>query len=91
MILNDYTYVLNKKKTVAMKAMTTDSLPTDAFIVVYVVAYNAKYEVTVNGVTVNFTTAEDATAGDADVPTVVSNLVTNIIKSKIIKYLHIIF
>jgi len=76
--LNDYTYVLNKKKTVAMKAMTTDSLPTEAFIVVYVVAYNAKYEVTVNGVTVNFTTAEDATAGDADVPTVVAGLVSAI-------------
>ena len=76
--LNDYTYVLNKKKTVAMKAMTTDSLPTDAFIVIYVVAYNAKYEVTINGVSVNFTTAEDATAGDADVPTVVAGLVTAI-------------
>ena len=76
--LNDYTYVLNKKKTVAMKAMTTDSLDTDAFIVVYVVAYNSKYEVTINGVSVNFTTAEDATAGDADVPTVVAGLVTAI-------------
>ena len=76
--LNDYTYVLNKNKTVAMKAMTTDSLPTEAFIVVYVVAYNAKYEVTINGVSVNFTTAEDATAGDADVPTVVAGLVTAI-------------
>ena len=76
--LNDYTYVLNKKKTVAMKSMTTDSLPTDAFIVIYVVAYNAKYEVTINGVSISYTTPEDATAGDADVPTVVSNLVTNI-------------
>jgi len=76
--LNDYTYVLNKKKTVAMKAMTTDSLSTDAFIVIYVVAYNAKYEVVINGVTISYTTVEDATAGDADVPTVVANLVTNI-------------
>ncbi len=76
--LNDYTYVLNKKKTVAMKTMTTDSLPTDAFIVVYVVAYNAKYEVTINDVAVNYTTPQDATAGDADVPTVVAGLVTNI-------------
>jgi len=76
--LNDFTYVLNKKKTVAMKAMTTDSLSTDAFIVIYVVAYNAKYEVTINGVSVDFTTAEDATAGDADVPTVVAGLVTAI-------------
>jgi hypothetical protein len=76
--LNDYTYVLNKKKTVAMKAMTTDALATDAFVVIYVVGYNAKYEVIVNGVTISFTTAEDATAGDADVPTVVAGLVTNI-------------
>ena len=76
--LNDYTYVLNKKKTVAMKAMTTDALSTDAFVVIYVVAYNAKYEVIINGVTISYTTPEDATAGDADVPTVVSNLVTNI-------------
>ena len=76
--LNDYTYVLNKKKTVAMKAMTTDSLVDEAFIVVYVVSYNSKYEVKLNGVTVSYTTPEDASAGDADVPAVVSGLVSAI-------------
>ena len=76
--LNDYTYVLNKARTISMVAEDTDPIPTEAFIVVYIVSYNAKYEVKINGVTINYTTPEDATAGDADVPTVVSNLVTNI-------------
>ena len=76
--LNDYTYVLNKNKTVAMSSHLVPALPNEAFIVVYVAAYNSKYEVTINGVTVNYTTPESASAGDADVTVIVSNLVSAI-------------
>ena len=76
--LNDYTYVLNKKKTVALKDDLTDPVSTDAFIVIAVTAYNSKYEVIINGVSITYTTAEDAGAGDADATVIVSNLVTGI-------------
>ena len=76
--LNDYTYVLNKARTVATTSDYVDSLGTDAFIVLYVGAYNSKYEVILNGVTISYTSVQDATAGDADIPTIVANLVTNI-------------
>ncbi len=76
--LNDYTYVLNKNKTVALLDDVTDPVSTDAFITINVTAYNSKYEVTINGVTVSYTTAEDSSAGDADATVIVSNLVTAI-------------
>ena len=76
--LNDFTYVLNKARTVQTTSDYVDSLTDEAFIVIYVGAYNSKYEVTVNNVTVYYTTAQDASAGDADIPTIVSNLVTEI-------------
>tara|TARA_R100000742_G_C4279504_1_gene104262 strand:+ start:621 stop:5102 length:4482 start_codon:yes stop_codon:yes gene_type:complete len=76
--LNDYTYVLNKNKTVAMTSHTVPAVPSEAFVVIYVTSYNSKYELTINGVAVSYTSVQDATAGDADAPTIVSNLVTNI-------------
>jgi len=76
--LNDFTYVLNKSRIVATTSDNVDSIDSDAFIVLYVGAYNSKYEVILNGVTVSYTTPQDATAGDADIPTIISNLVTNI-------------
>ncbi len=76
--LNDFTYVLNKARTVQTTSDNVDSIDSDAFIVLYVGAYNSKYEVILNGVTVSYTSAQDATAGDADIPTIISNLVTNI-------------
>ena len=76
--LNDYTYVLNKKKTVALQDDLTDPVSTDAFIVIAVTAYNSKYEVIINGISITYTTAEDAGAGDADATVIVSNLVTGI-------------
>ncbi len=76
--LNDYTYVLNKNKTVAMTTHVVPELADEAFVTINIASYNAKYELIINGVTVNYTTPQDASAGDADAPTIVSNLVTNI-------------
>ncbi len=76
--LNDFTYVLNKKKTVAMTSRVVPALPTDAFIVINVTSYNSKYEVILNGVTVDYTTPQDASAGDADATVIVAGLVSAI-------------
>ena len=76
--LNDYTFVLNKKKVVAMKAATTAALPFQAMVVVTVVAYNSKYQIVLNGTTYSYTTPQDASAGVADTQTITSNLATAI-------------
>lgn len=73
--LNDYTFVLNKKKVVQMKAATTAALPYQAFVVISVVAYNAKYQVVIDGNTYSYTTPANTGAGVADAETIVSNLV----------------
>lgn len=76
--LNDYTFVLNKAKTVAMKAATTAALPFQAMVVISVVAYNSKYQVILNGTTCSYTTPTDTAGGVADTQTITSNLVTAI-------------
>lgn len=76
--LNDYTFVLNKKKVVAMKAATTAALAKQAMVVVTVVAYNSKYQVVLNGTTYSYTTPADTSAGIADTQTITSNLATAI-------------
>lgn len=76
--LNDYTFVLNKAKTVAMKAATSAALPHQAFVVIGVVAYNAKYQVIINGTTYSYTTPNNATVGIADVEVILQALNTAI-------------
>lgn len=76
--LNDYTFVLNKQKVVAMKAATTAAIAKQAFVVITVVAYNAKYQIVLNGTTYTHTTPASTTAGVADVQTIQSALVTAI-------------
>ena len=72
--LNDYTFVLNKTKTVAWTSDTSTALPHQCFIVINVATYNSKYEVKLGGDTFQYTTAEDASAGDADAATIVTQL-----------------
>ena len=72
--INDYTFVLNKDKTVAMKATTSAALPNQAFIVISVVAYNAKYSVTLNGAEYSYTTPQNVTSGVVDADAIASNL-----------------
>lgn len=72
--LNDYTFVLNKAKPVAMKAATTAALPFQAFVVIGVVAAHAKYEVIINGTVYNYSTATGTTASPLDVETILINL-----------------
>lgn len=72
--LNDYTFVLNKAKTVAMKAATVAALPFEAFVVIGIVAAHAKYEVIINGTVYTYTTATGTTASPLDVETILVNL-----------------
>lgn len=76
--LNDYTFVLNKKKVVQMKAATSAALPHQAFVVINVVAYNAKYQVILGGTTYSYTTVANTTAGILDAEVIVAGLVTAI-------------
>lgn len=76
--LNDYTFVLNKQKVTAMKVATTAALPFQAFVVIAVVAYNAKYTVTLNGTDYTYQTPTDVTGGVVDSNTIAQALVTAI-------------
>lgn len=72
--LNDYTFVLNKAKTVAMKATTTAALPDEALVVINTVAYNTKYQVVLDGTAYSYTTPQNTTAGVADAETIATAL-----------------
>jgi hypothetical protein len=54
--INDYTFVLNKQKTAAMKTTTTAAAANEAFISINVVAYNSSYKVKVNNTTITHNT-----------------------------------
>lgn len=53
--LNDFTFVLNKAKTVALSASTTAALPNEALVVISVVAQNTAYTVLLDGTSYTFT------------------------------------
>lgn len=76
--INDYTFVLNKAKTTAMKTTTSTALPHQAFIVISVVAYNAHYTVTINGTNYAYTTPQNTSSGHVDTNDIVTNLVSSI-------------
>ena len=54
--INDFTFVLNKAKTVAMTSNTTSALPNEAFISINVVSYNSSYKVKINSTTITHNT-----------------------------------
>ena len=71
--LNDYTFVLNKAKTVAMETTTTADKPNEAFVVIKVVGAG-HYRVYLDGVQ----RASHNTGGGGDVDSIVSDLVSDI-------------
>ena len=72
------TFVLNKKKTPAMTASTVAALPHQAFVVINVVAYNAKYTVTLGGTDCTHTTGSTVSAGVQDSSTIVDGIASAI-------------
>lgn len=71
--LNDYTFVLNKAKTVALKAATSPAKPHEAFVVVKVVG-TGHYRIYLDGVLAGSYNA--GSGGDVD--QIVTDLVTDI-------------
>lgn len=74
--INDYTFVLNKAKTTAMKTTTSAALPNQAFVVIAVVAYNADYTVTINGTDYTYQTPQNTSSHHVDTDKIVSELLT---------------
>jgi len=74
--LNDYTLVLNKKKVVQMSTATTPANINQAFVEITVVAYNAKYQIILNGTTYSYTTPQTVSTGILDAQVIQSALVT---------------
>lgn len=60
--LNDYTFVLNKKKTVAMDATTTAASINEAMVVIAVVANSTDYKVVLDGTTYTYNSGTNANA-----------------------------
>jgi hypothetical protein len=71
--LNDYTFVLNKAKTVALEADTTAAKPNEAFVVVKVVGAG-HYRIYLDGVE----RATHNTGGGGDVDSILTDLVSDI-------------
>lgn len=71
--LNDYTFVLNKGKTVAMDAATTPALPYQAFVVLSVVG-TGHYKIKLDGI--ERATYNAGTGGDVDA--IIADLVGDI-------------
>ena len=62
--INDYTFVLNKNKTTAMKTTTSTTRPHEAFVVISVVAYMSNYTVTINGTDKTYETPKNVDEAD---------------------------
>ena len=71
--LNDYTFVLNKAKTVALTADTSPAKPHEAFVVIKVVG-TGEYEIILDGTVRGQYTA----SGSHDTADIVNNLVSDI-------------
>ncbi len=71
--LNDYTFVLNKAKTVALTADTSAAKPFEAFVVIKVVG-QGEYEIFLDGVKRGIYTAQ----GSHDTADIVNDLVSDI-------------
>ena len=62
--INDYTFVLNKNKTTAMKTTLSSTRPHEAFVVISIVAYMSKYTVTINGTDKTYETPKNVDEAD---------------------------
>lgn len=64
--LNDFTFVLNKAKTVALTASTTAALANEAMVVISVVANSVDYTVVLDGTSYTFNSGSGTPAPNAD-------------------------
>ena len=76
--INDYTFVLNKNKTTAMKTTTSPAQPNEAFVVIRTIAYNSDYIVTVNGTDCTHNTPDSVSGATLDSSSIAAALTTSI-------------
>ena len=76
--INDYTFVLNKNKTTAMKTTTSTAQANEAFVVIRTVAYNADYKVTVNSTTHTHSTPDTVAGATTDASSIAAALTSAI-------------
>jgi len=80
--LNDVTFVLNKKKEVAMTTSVENALPNEAFVVINVVAYKTSYTVILDVAgtltTITHTTPDVTSSSAVDANSIASDLTTQI-------------
>ena len=76
--INDFTFVLNKNKTTAMKTTTSSAQLNEAFVVIRTVAYNADYKVTIDGTTKTHTTPQTVTGVTTDAGSIAESLATKL-------------
>ncbi len=76
--INDFTFVLNKNKTTAMKTTTSPVQLNEAFVVIRTVAYNADYKVTINSTTKTHTTPQTVTGVTTDAGSIAAALATEL-------------
>ncbi len=76
--INDFTFVLNKNKTAAMKSTTSAAQANEAFVVIRTVAYNADYKVTVNSTTHTHSTPDTVAGATTDASSIAAALTSDI-------------
>ena len=76
--INDYTFVLNKNKTTAMKSTTSAAQPNEAFVVIRTVAYNSDYSVTIDSTTKTHNTPDTVSGATLDAGSIAAALATDI-------------
>ena len=76
--INDYTFVLNKNKTAAMKSTTSTAQPNEAFVVIRTVAYNADYKVKINSTTKTHSTPDTVSGTTTDAGSIAASLASKI-------------
>ena len=76
--INDYTFVLNKNKTAAMKSTTSAAQANEAFVVIRTVAYNADYKVTINSTTKTHSTPDTVSGATTDAGSIAASLASKI-------------
>ena len=73
----DYTFIVNREKTVAMSASTSPNWGTKSMVFIKTADYATTYSITVNGVTVSDTTANSGSHAPSNV-TIATNLAASL-------------
>ena len=76
--VNDFTFVLNKNKTTAMKTSRSPATVNEAFVVIKTVGYSANYTVRINGLDVTYQTPSSTSGQVLDSTLIAFNIANQI-------------